>query len=675
MGFGRSRFSISRGAVLAALFLAGTAFAAERGGALSPFAVGAGARALALGGAYVAVADGPDAPVWNPAGLAAGQRKAVSFFYTAPFVEGNRYSYVGYVHPFLDFGCLGVGNLRYGMDGIEKYDAGGEALGTFSNVQNEWIVSYALPPFGPLSLGAALKAETQALDGETATGFGVDLGLLVRSEDPPDRFLSRRNFALGLALRNAVEPTLTLLEGEDRLPGLLRAGVAYRGAASGAWDGFLLTAQIDEGRESGGSFRFGAEYDVVRGLALRSGFGPDEWTTGIGLAAVGGRFDYSFSVQELGTAHRLGVTYAFGSSLESLREEHRAREQATLEERTQTELRRKERGQFDASLREGDGLLASGDYGGAEAAYERALLWDPENEDALHRLSSARIERHIAAGERFRDDGDLLEAVAEFQAALTIDPDEPRAERLTEETRDALDRTAARNRQVGDRLTRGVEYLALSEFIDAREAFDEALHIDPENEDAKRFLARTDSLIALRVDAMVEDGNWYRDRGNADGAAERYKEALRLRPDRDDLVREIARLETAAPAPDGSVETEAAAAPSEPARPLTADERAEAERMYPSGLDAFRAGRYPEAIRYFEFVYGLSPGYENVESYLKQACLFSGMDRYTAGDLAGAIQTWERVLEIDPSDEKALSYVRRARSEIRKTQDLSGGTP
>jgi tetratricopeptide (TPR) repeat protein len=97
--------------------------------------------------------------------------------------------------------------------------------------------------------------------------------------------------------------------------------------------------------------------------------------------------------------------------------------------------------------------------------------------------------------------------------------------------------------------------------------------------------------------------------------------------------------------------------------------------MYRSGLDAFKAGRYGEANRYFEFVYGLSRGYENAESYLKQSLLFLGMDLYTAGRLEEAIRNWERILEIDAGDEKALSYLGRARAEARKTQDLPQGTP
>lgn len=677
MAFGKSPYSGRRIAALAAaLLLSSPAAGVDRGGMESPFAVGAGARALALGGAYAPLAEGPDALVWNPAGLGGGGRKELTFFYTAPFVEGNRYTYVGYVHPFLDFGAVGFGNLRYGLDDIEKYDAGGEALGTFSNVQNEWIFSYALPEFGPLSVGASVKAETHALDGHTATGLGVDLGVLVRSPDPPEDAWSRRNFTAGAAVRNAVEPSLTLTEGENRWPALLRAGIAYRlPAFGGGVNGWTVAAQIDQGRRSGGRLRLGAEVALLDGLALRAGAGGGEYSGGFGFAAGGGRLDYSFGSGDLGDAHRLALTFTFGKSLGSLREERRLREQEVLEERTLTELNRKERSQFEQSLRDGDRLLAAGDHAGAEAAYERALLWEPDDEEGRRRLSRARVEGYLAAGARHQEAGNLLEAIAEYQAALAIDAGEERAARFLEEAKEAHEKATVRNREVGDHLARGVEHLALSDFPKAGEAFDKALRIDPENADARRFRARVDSLVALRVDALVEEGDWYRDRGSMESAIERYRGALRLRPDRDDLEREIARLQ----APPAKAAVPSPAAPERevpaPRRELTPEERQEAERMYGSGLEAFREGRNPEAIRYFEFVHGLSPDYENVTSYLKQAALFYGMDRYTAGDLPTAIQAWERILEIDPEDEKALSYLRRARAEIRKTQDLSGGTP
>lgn len=656
---------------IAPILFAGTAAAVERGGVESPFAAGVGARALALGGAYVAVAEGPTAAAWNPAGLAFGERKKIVFFYTSPFVEGNRYTFAGYQHPFLGLGTFGFGNSRYGVDGIDKYDAGGAALGTFSSVQNEWIFSYALPPMGPLALGASVKAETHSIDGHRATGIGADLGAIVRAEGSPETFLSGRNVAFGCAVQNALRPTLALAEGEDRHPMLLRAGLAYRiPLARGSGNLLTLLGGVDLGAESGSRARAGAECVLDNGLSLRIGANDEEWASGLGIEIANGRLDYTFGSMELGSIHRLELSFAFGKSLRERIEEARNREEQKLGERTEEELAKKEERQHGASLEEGNALLAHGEYSGAEAAFERALLWDPESAEAADGLRKARVERRIAAGDARLAAGDLLEAIAEYRAALAIDPDDERASRLAAETTERLDRSTARSREVGERLARGIEHLALSDFAKARAEFEKALEIEPGNADAMRYQARADSLVALRVDILVEEGNWFRDRGRPETAIERYGEALAFRPDRDDLAREIARLRAGAPSE--TRRDEPVAPPSEtPApRPLTADELREAERMYRSGLDAFKAGRYGEANRYFEFVYGLSRAYENAESYLKQSLLFLGMDLYTGGRLEEAIRNWERILEIDPEDEKALSYLGRARAEARKTQDL-----
>ena len=59
--------------------LAGTTAAAERGAFA---AVGIGARPLGMGGAFVAVADTPDALYWNPAGVGQLSKTQVSSMQT-----------------------------------------------------------------------------------------------------------------------------------------------------------------------------------------------------------------------------------------------------------------------------------------------------------------------------------------------------------------------------------------------------------------------------------------------------------------------------------------------------------------------------------------------------------------------------------------------------------------
>jgi long-subunit fatty acid transport protein len=57
-----------------------------------------GVRALGLGGAYVAVADGADAVYWNPAGLQLMKRKEVQLMHAELFADQNQDA-IAYVHP------------------------------------------------------------------------------------------------------------------------------------------------------------------------------------------------------------------------------------------------------------------------------------------------------------------------------------------------------------------------------------------------------------------------------------------------------------------------------------------------------------------------------------------------------------------------------------------------
>src|SRR5437870_4781354 len=57
------------------------------------------ARAMALGGAYAALAEGSDAMTWNPAGLAQTQQREVAFSYLR-YVQGlDSPVYLGYAQP------------------------------------------------------------------------------------------------------------------------------------------------------------------------------------------------------------------------------------------------------------------------------------------------------------------------------------------------------------------------------------------------------------------------------------------------------------------------------------------------------------------------------------------------------------------------------------------------
>jgi Uncharacterised protein family (UPF0164) len=137
-------------------------------------------RAQSLGRAYTALADAPDAMVWNPAGLGYVTKKGVSFSHLE-WIQDYSGEYASYVHP-LGKTVIGVNFAYMKIDGFPVYiDRNGnpvpqtnesvEAQNSFGGVS----IGRAFLD-GVLSLGATAKEVMENNDGVEYNNFAFDLG-------------------------------------------------------------------------------------------------------------------------------------------------------------------------------------------------------------------------------------------------------------------------------------------------------------------------------------------------------------------------------------------------------------------------------------------------------------------------------------------------------------------
>ena len=182
--------------------------------------IGAGARAIALGRAYVSLCgDDPNAVFWNPAGFAWADRMAASGTHRVQENPVFDYSFSAFsgMFPFeklklLDGwpGVLGFGFLQYSVEDIDWFTREAIWVGSFKDIEQEVLFSYAYR-YGPLALGISVKYLTRNFVSEKELtdcvipedswnrlgwegGAGVDFGML----------LYRRALKLGLMLRDNV---------------------------------------------------------------------------------------------------------------------------------------------------------------------------------------------------------------------------------------------------------------------------------------------------------------------------------------------------------------------------------------------------------------------------------------------------------------------------------------
>lgn len=146
----------------------------------APFlGIAVGARALGMGGAFVAVADDATSLYWNPAGMARLSRYEVVLVHS-DWIADLSFDFVGIVFPLKGAGALGVQTTMLSMGEMEvtnvKYQDG---TGLFFDASDLAMgISYALALTDRFAIGFTGKYIQQKIWHESAEGFALDIGTL-----------------------------------------------------------------------------------------------------------------------------------------------------------------------------------------------------------------------------------------------------------------------------------------------------------------------------------------------------------------------------------------------------------------------------------------------------------------------------------------------------------------
>jgi len=279
-------------------------------GAFSAFKSGIGARALAMGGAFVAVANDASAMVWNPAGLALLGDTRLAGMSTDLFGLGITHQFVGAVTTFANLG-IGLGWERASIVS-EGSDGEGTPEGAFTWVEQVIIGSLATNVMDIAMAGANVKyyMADSGVVGDTASGFGFDLGLLVSLGDM---------FVIGVNACDLAGSTIEWNGGAtDVVSGVYKAGLAMKLAENR----LILAADVDFDGSALGNTRVGVEFKVINELALRGGvvltnsFQDYYFSVGAGINVAGLYVDAAYILEEtLGNTLVVSAEFSLGGLL------------------------------------------------------------------------------------------------------------------------------------------------------------------------------------------------------------------------------------------------------------------------------------------------------------------------------------------------------------------------
>lgn len=176
------------------LFLPCFAFARLGGCGAAFLSIGGGARALALGGAYSAFAEGVDAIYWNPAGLAKINTISGNFVHVKLYA-GMSQENLGIVIP-IKGGAIGISAIaflsgRIEITTVEEQHGTGEYYSA-----NDFAVgiSYSRMMTDKFALGVTIKGIQQNIHKVFANGWAIDIGGVYNTK--------LRNLRFGFVIQN-----------------------------------------------------------------------------------------------------------------------------------------------------------------------------------------------------------------------------------------------------------------------------------------------------------------------------------------------------------------------------------------------------------------------------------------------------------------------------------------
>lgn len=285
--------------------------------------LGAGARALAMGGASVANPTPSTAAYYNPSALAGMERRHVEFMHASQFDNLYTYDYLSYAQPMANGQAGGVTALytRVGDIPMTTLADPSQPLSDLNRVvvrketgdhELALMATAARTVRAGWRVGANAKLLFKSVAEESAYGLGFDVGV--------GRSLGKR-FEIGLAAHDLTTSILAWSTGrtEAILPSFVLGG-AWSAPIPSLNAALTVAADLDAHLESRGEAetvnagllsaepRLGLEYLISNTVALRGGMNGEHPTFGAGLNFAWIHINAAFqNHDDLGFTHRVSL--------------------------------------------------------------------------------------------------------------------------------------------------------------------------------------------------------------------------------------------------------------------------------------------------------------------------------------------------------------------------------
>ncbi len=224
---------------------------------------GIGARPLGMGRAFTAVAEGPEATYYNPAGLGFLVKPTLSMTYQTLSLD-RHYGFVAVSFPIKNEAAMGLSWINSGISNVTGRGESQQLIGDIKNHQNAFGVSFSKAIREYFSFGASLHYFQEKYDIIDAFTIGFDAGILVK----PHKMLT-----IGAVVKNAGsnykwDSSKYWSNGtsyDEKIPITFNIGAAGNLLS----ETLIPVIELEKNTKQSARFRMGAEYWFVKKIIVR----------------------------------------------------------------------------------------------------------------------------------------------------------------------------------------------------------------------------------------------------------------------------------------------------------------------------------------------------------------------------------------------------------------------
>lgn len=315
----------------------------------------------------------------------------------------------------------------------------------------------------------------------------------------------------------------------------------------------------------------------------------------------------------------------------------------------------------NAHLEKASNFMLNSQYTDAVSEANKVLKYQPDNKQAQGFISDANaklgveVDKHYATGKAYLKKGNALQALNEWNLALTMDPN-------NEKVQNAI-KTLKVNRlsRIKALVAEGDQYYQAQDYSDALDSYNKAKNIDPHSSLVKSKLKKVLSKQSSEVDNVYSKAKSAYSRGDLKNAQKYISLAKEMAPNNDKIADTFFKIQK--------------------------DISVKVKNLDTDGVSLFESGDKEKAKTKFQEVLKLKSSDETANDYVKRmtgqqaqekvdaekvkALYYEGVNLYINGKITEAIEKWKAVLKQDPNNINAQSNINKAYAKLQSIEKLS----